>query len=122
MKFLFALLLISGQALACDLNFLMSGVCGTVRWTQGPVLRTESMLELEFSPAIDATKLVVDAWMPMHNHGTRPVAINVREDGVVEISKIYFVMPGQWVLRARLPLTDNGDLSVLELAEMPVQI
>lgn len=123
MKFLFAFLMFSTQALACDFNFILKGVCGTVRWTQGPVLRTETTLEIEFSPAVDATKLHFDAWMPAMGHGTRPVALNIREDGVVEVSKLFFVMPGLWVLRARLPIIeDTEEGSIVELAEMPVQI
>ena len=123
MKMFFALLVaFSAQALACDFNFPLRGVCGTVRWTQGPVLRTESVMEIEFTPAIDASQLIFDAWMTAHHHGTRPVSITVREDGIVEISKLYFVMPGEWMLRARLPLVDADGTSLLELSEMPVQL
>lgn len=115
-----ALLSLSAQAFACDLNFPLAGVCGTVRWNQGPVLRTESTLEIEFSPAVDPATVKVDAWMPAHNHGTRPVTITALPNGNVQITKLYFVMPGEWMLRVRIPIAYGEEGNLVELAELPV--
>lgn len=110
--------LIATQAFACDLTFPQYGVCGTVRWTQGPVLRTESTLEIVLAPGIPNLVVKVDAFMPQHGHGTRPVEMKTREDGVIEVSKLYFVMAGAWVLRVMI--TDDSNFP--ELAQLPVEL
>jgi hypothetical protein len=77
------------------------------------------MLEIEFAPAlVEGQVLKIDAWMSQHGHGTRPVTLTVREGGIIEVSKLFFVMPGEWLLRAYL--TDESNY--LEKAEMPVKL
>ena len=120
MKLFFALLfLVTTHAwAACELSFPTQAICGHVTWTQGPFAGTYSDMEIVFEPEITGLTLKVDAWMPAMGHGTRPVVMITRDDGVVEISNIYLMMPGLWQIRATL--TDENGQS--ERAEMPVQL
>ena len=41
-------------------------------------------------------------WMPTMNHGSSPISITQLSTGVYKLSDIYFIMDGQWQLRAQL--------------------
>lgn len=123
MKLLTALFVcLSTQAFACDLFFPTAQVCGMINWTRGPVLRTESSIDMLFVPHVAASTVKVEAWMPEHNHGTRPVTISWNSDGMITVSKLYFVMPGEWVLRVSIPVESTTGATTWETAELPVQL
>jgi hypothetical protein len=41
-------------------------------------------------------------WMPSMGHGSSPVAITKLATGIYDISKVYFIMDGEWQIRVQL--------------------
>lgn len=101
----------------CDLQFAQSHLCASLTWTQGPVSPNESEFILKFwneqnssenGPYIDPVEtLSVILWMPSMGHGSSPVTIEKIEMGVYRVRRVYFIMPGEWEVRAFLK-TNNS--------------
>ncbi len=52
---------------------------------------------------VDGAAVTATPWMPAHGHGTSVVpSISARGDGVYEIDRVLFFMPGRWELRAEI--------------------
>lgn len=96
----------------CALQFSQSHLCASLSWTQGPVSPNESEFILKFwdeqsssesGPYIDPLNtLSVVLWMPSMGHGSSPVTIEKLDTGVYRVRRVYFIMPGEWEVRAFL--------------------
>lgn len=87
---------------------------GTLEWTQGPIVADASRFDLSFSSSsLDLTKhsVRVDLWMPSMGHGSAPVTLTKVSRSAtkleLDVTDVYFVMPGDWQVRVFVDL-DNG--------------
>ena len=118
MPFLFQFSPAQAESLApCDLTFTQAGLCARVRWINGPSDRIENRMQMQFvdlqtgSVALPAPNLKVVLWMPDMGHGSRPVSIENPGEGLYQVNKMYFVMPGHW--EVRVTLGDGQEQQVL---------
>lgn len=96
---------------ACPLDFSHLGYCASVTWTTGPS-SDESAFTLKFwvkngggesGPFVDpAPSVGVKLWMPDMGHGSSPVTITRTEAGVYQVSRVFFIMPGDWEVRVQI--------------------
>lgn len=93
-------------------DFSQSDIQVQIQWKNNPTEKNENELILKFlnksnSSAIDLNyNLAVSLWMPSMGHGSSPVKIEKLDIGVYRVSRIYFIMPGEWDLR--IQLKDNS--------------
>lgn len=59
----------------------------------------------------------LDLWMPGMGHGSSPVQLKQLGPNLFQVTKAYFVMPGQWVIRMRFEFGGAA-----HLIEVPVNI
>lgn len=65
------------------------------------------------SVALTSAKL----WMPQHGHGSSPTALTPTTSHCTEISRINFVMTGDWDIRIKLADSDSAAFVVEVTAE-----
>lgn len=81
-----------------------------VSWDQGPNLRKESIMKIEWKNGLDhkpkapPRAFTVEPWMtdPKHDHGTRPVKIEQINPSTFKVSKVFLTMAGPWEIRVTL--------------------
>lgn len=114
-KFLLGLLvagvgLIASTAFGQERLVFSNGLLAIAVWESAPAPRVENKLTLQFQRVSDLVaaspeeSVSVELWMPSMNHGSRPT-VTKAIPGVVggyEVSKIYFVMGGDWDVRVHL--------------------
>lgn len=103
----------------CPIALPKAGLCATLEWTRAagdpdnsPDHSGERAFTLQFrepaagggpgAPVDPRHDLGVQLWMPSMGHGSSPVSI--RRDGVgfFSVTKVYFIMPGDWEIRIQL--------------------
>lgn len=92
---------------------LTEEVCAELSWKIGPSTKVENKAVLLFKNI--KTKEIVSItsglnaylWMPGMGHGSSPIRIDYLEEGIVLLSTIHFIMPGEWELRLQLPGSDE---------------
>ena len=96
---------------SCPLSFSKSKLCGSIEWVTGPS-EEESVFTLKFwdsnegsskGPYLDpAHRVFVQLWMTSMGHGSSPVAIQKTTQGIYAVTKVFFIMPGEWDVRVQL--------------------
>jgi len=129
MKFLFTLVLMvaftsvaQGQPSDHVLEFAGGAYVSQVTWVQGPQVRSESSLHMQWKSGADGapTELPGDfkvvLWMPGMGHGSRPTQIQQSTDsngqpqvGAYDVTSIFFIMGGKWDVNVTLTLADGSE-------------
>jgi hypothetical protein len=102
----------AGQG-SCPLAFPKEGLCASIVWGEAPNSAEENKFTLSFfnpqvgtaaaGPFVKPVQTVfVFLWMPKMGHGSSPVTIDVASDGVYNLSRVYFIMQGDWQVRVQL--------------------
>ena len=96
-------------------------LCIQLEWTEGPYLGAYSKNTVKFKNLVKSTEeqeiytspkesVQFFGWMIMasHQHGTRPVSTNLKEDGIYENSKIFYMsgMMGTWQFKVKIGSED----------------
>lgn len=97
------------------LSFYNNSVHAHLIWEVGPQVRKESVLRIEWRGGTDHKPMNppgafdVELWMPSMDHGSSPVKIEPIPvevgkfpAGTYRVSKMYFVMGGEWEVRVTL--------------------
>ena len=92
---------------------LTEEVCAELSWKVGPSTKVENKALLLFKNI--RTKEIISVtsglqaylWMPGMGHGSSPIRIDYLDEGVVMLSTIHFIMPGEWELRLQLQGSDE---------------
>lgn len=108
----------------CDLQFVQSQVCIDLIWEKKPTETEAGSFVLEFYAPGDRSQFVdlphtleVVLWMPSMGHGSTPVTIDKLAVGQYRVSKVFFIMHGDWEIQLKLKSGNN----VLEQANYPVR-
>lgn len=99
----------------------ISNLCHRLTWETMPTETTMGSFKLEFfqsnldSPWRDLPgDLSVVLWMPSMGHGSSPVQIEKVAPGIYHVTRVFFVMPGEWEIRVQLK---NGNSVVDEIIQ-----
>lgn len=117
-----------GLAHAETLNF-SNGLQVTTTWKVKPRAQAENELYLQFKrtenllPATPEETVTVELWMPSMGHGSRPTIVKPTLDasgavipGAFTVSKVYFVMGGEWDVRVHLTAANGQrETQILQL-------
>lgn len=94
------------------------GLTVDLNFDKAPNDSEENFFTLQFHQAGSLVPVAVDQtiavvlWMPSMGHGSSPVKIQKTADGIYLVSKVYFIMPGDWEIR--LQIKDKETLNVVE--------
>ncbi|MFZ3230359.1 MAG: FixH family protein [Pseudobdellovibrio sp.] len=58
-------------------------------------------------PIALSQSVAVSLWMPSMGHGSSPVKIEKIADGLYKVTRIYFIMPGDWEIHLQLKENTN---------------
>lgn len=117
---------------AAETLVFSNGLQVRTAWDNMPQARVETKLWLQFErradlvPASPTEEISVELWMPSMGHGSRPTVVKPVLDaagaavpGAFEVSKVYFVMGGDWEVRVHLTAA-NGQRETQSFAlELP---
>lgn len=83
---------------SCDFIFEKFQTCIKAEWKAPPNSTEPAELLLTLTPD---TPLRLNAllWMPSMGHGSAPVKVTPLGNGKYSITKMYFIMPGDWDVR-----------------------
>ena len=97
---------------SCPLDFPTSRLCSKIEWIAGPNGSEENSFYLKFwnkesgsadGPYVNPDHAVaVQLWMPSMGHGSSPVTVTEETTGVFLVTRVFFVMPGDWDIRVKL--------------------
>jgi hypothetical protein len=123
---------IQAQSQATVLDFPQAGLEAVLSPDAAPTSAAENKFTLKFfdsssgatadaGPYVD-TLLAVNVllWMPVMGHGSSPVTLSRTAAGVYEVTRAYFIMPGDWQIRVQLKNATTN--SVIEEADISVKI
>lgn len=82
----------------CSFIFPRNQICARATWANTPSSHEAGELTVQLSPDF-AGSLTGLLWMPSMGHGSAPVQIEKTAPGIYRISRIYFIMPGDWEVR-----------------------
>jgi YtkA-like protein len=106
----------------CDAFFSHANACIDLIWEKKPTKDDMGSFVVEFYNPDDRSQFIdlhgtldVVLWMPSMGHGSSPVTVEKLAPGQYRVSKVYFIMPGDWEIQFKLK---NGD-TVLEQAALP---
>ena len=104
----------------CLFGFPQNKLCAQIHWLIGPSVDIENQIELQFyneeltSTIEPSEKIKVSLFMPDMGHGSSPTSLTrkldqngIPEIGYFKVSKIHFMMDGDWELRISLK-SSNG--------------
>lgn len=110
------------------LVFAASGYHAHLKWEQGPQEGVESILRIEFMnpnthmPTAIPFDVAVKLFMPSMGHGSSPTKIEKVFDangeelpGVYRVSKVQFLMAGDWELRITIKNETESETQVYAL-------
>ena len=109
----------------CEIELKESKLCASFTWDTRPTFeKPEGVFVLEFHGDDDSSQFVdlihpleVVLWMPSMGHGSSPVTIEHLGMGQYRVSKVNFIMRGDWDIQIRLK---NGE-QILDQAVYPVR-
>ena len=101
----------------CHYKLPRKNLCFEVLWNSAPTSNNYAEFEISFSEPVDG-ELLVKLWMPSMGHGSAPVTLIPISRKLFTISRVYFIMPGEWEIRISLrnsqgELEDQFNLPVL---------
>ena len=128
-----AIVLLTAQnAFSCDLEFNVLKICGNIEFAAQPKVNVDSPFVLSFKkslsngslqPTYPSQQVEVELWMPGMGHGSKPVKLMYFPNtGVIAVSSVYFIMGGDWQIKARLVDTVNGVKQTVDAAEFEISI
>ena len=91
----------------CDLSFSRAQLCASLTWDAQPDSENEGSFVMQFrslrgdsvnSPQVPSVQL----WMPSMGHGSSPVTVVALGGGAYRVSRVFFIMPGDWEIRVQL--------------------
>ena len=104
---------------SCPISFDKSGLCGQLTWKGEVSDEVENAFSFRIwnkitsrpeGPYSDVEgSFAVQLWMPSMGHGSSPVTVTRTAAGEFEVSRVYFVMPGDWDIR--LQIKKNGQIT-----------
>ena len=108
----------------CTLSFPKEGLCASLTWDAAITDDGENSFVLRFWATgterfqdVDGS-VSVQLWMPDMNHGSSPVTVSAKGNGIYQASRVYFVMPGDWDIRVQI----KRNKQVVEQAVLGVHI
>jgi hypothetical protein len=112
--------------LGCVLRFNNLKLCGFVMWSKKPTKSgEEGSLVLKFFEEKDSPEVLTPEgdvklilWMTAMGHGSRPTVVEQQPDKSYKISKIIFIMEGEWALKFQVLRSGK----VIDQAEIQVQV
>lgn len=90
----------------CAYVFQSSQTCLSVEWKASPSSTEPGELSVTLTPA-PSLSLSALLWMPSMGHGSAPVQVTQLDAGIYKITKMYFIMPGDWDVRLFLKNEKN---------------
>ncbi len=57
-----------------------------------------------------AHPFAIELWMPSMGHGSTRVKIQETSPGQMQVSKVFFIMPGAWEIHFQLKQKDNNEI------------
>jgi len=107
---------------ACDAFFAQANVCLDLIWEKKPTNDDMGSFVVETYTPGDRSQFVdlknqleIVLWMPSMGHGSSPVTIEKIAPGQYRVSRVFFIMPGDWEIQFKLK---NGN-TVLEETALP---
>lgn len=98
--------------LSCPIKFSNSNWCAKIEWNIGPASNQENFFTLKFwdhrfgtrsGPYLSPTsKIDIKATMPLMPHGSSPIKVLQVNQGIYQVRRLYFFMPGDWIIRIKL--------------------
>jgi len=108
----------------CDLEFKQSKLCATLTWEKKPSEEDPGSFVLEFHGQEEPTQfaepvnsVAVVLWMPSMGHGGAPVSIERLGMGQYRVSKVLFLMRGDWEIQVQL----KKGSQILDQAVKPIR-
>ena len=96
----------------CPLYFEKSQLCASISWRGEVTDQGENSFELKFWSSTEGTKdgpytdfdgtAAVQLWMPSMGHGSSPVTVTSVARGHYSVTRVYFIMPGDWDVRVQI--------------------
>lgn len=95
--------------ITCTYFYKKENLCLDIKWENEPSDGSFSSLIMTFFKK-DAPEVGIDPhftpltylWMPSMGHGSAPVSMEKIDTGIYRASRIYFSMPGEWLVRYQL--------------------
>jgi hypothetical protein len=96
-------------SVGCKLFFKKENLCLKTKWETFPTEEAMGTMLLSFSspenpqlPLSPINDPSITLWMPSMGHGSSPVTVRPREEGIYEAQDIFFIMPGEWNIKFQL--------------------
>lgn len=118
----------TASAVDCKLHFVQNQLCADIAWEAGPKVGKENKILLQFfredmsAAAEPQGALQVSLFMPGMGHGSGPTTISRPLDssgnpqtGLFEVSKMHFMMGGEWEVRFSLKQPSGTETVALPL-------
>lgn len=117
----------TGEVSSCPIELKKTGFCVSYKWIHYPSSTTEpgrllfKIFRLNLadqSPVpVDIDKgLKIFLWMPSMGHGSAPVKFEKKDIGTFEVSRIFFIMSGDWEIHFQMlegsQIIDEGVLAL----------
>ena len=98
----------------CGLYLSSENLCLTMKWEIFPSESTLGSMTLTFFDKDNPTQAIspknnldIVLWMSSMGHGSSPVTVTKREEGIYLATEIFFIMPGPWEIRYQLKDENN---------------
>lgn len=98
---------VQNQSEQCDVYFEKLTACGKIVWKSNLSTTEDAPFELQIVSAeepknleiLKSADLKVVLWMPSMGHGSSPTEVVKKSDMSYDVSRVYFIMNGQWEIR-----------------------
>lgn len=115
-----------------NLVFSQTGERFQLEWTEPIMVGKRGQFRLSFKDDLSMRGLrpFVSLWMPSMNHGSRPTEVAAIDSKNFLVSKVFFSMPGDWVVRIWLVekdvvpdhTSDSNQMGVVSAIEMAMHL
>lgn len=100
----------------CDVYFEKLEACAKINWKNPEISSAEAPFTFQIvhsdNPAklelLKSAKLEVVLWMPAMGHGSSPTEVKQVDDLTYDVSRVYFIMGGEWEIRFKFTNKDTG--------------
>jgi hypothetical protein len=94
---------------SCDIQFVNSKICADLIWERRPTETESGSFVLEFYSPQDRSQFMdppgslnVVLWTPSTERESSPVTIEKLAPGQYRVSKVFFIMHGDWEIQLKL--------------------
>lgn len=103
----------------CQWKLANLDACAHIQWLRPPTSSEPAELTIELAGNIpEDTTLSALLWMPSMGHGSAPVQVERLSASQYRITKIYFIMPGDWEVR----ISFKNSSQVLDQLTIPLMV